>query len=83
MKTYFYNNTRLLFSFFAGYFVLAIVSSMVYEDLGNILIQNIVRFMGVSLSLLAAYFHKNENLHLGFLFIGFVALFVFIFALPR
>jgi hypothetical protein len=83
MKVYFYENTRLLFSFFAGYFILAIISSFVYDDLGNVLVQNAIRLMGVLLSGAAAYYHKNERLHLVFLFIGFMALSAFVFALPR
>ncbi|MFN6944599.1 MAG: hypothetical protein ACK4ND_06605 [Cytophagaceae bacterium] len=83
MKAYFYTNSRLLFFFFALYFILAIVSSFVYEDMGNVMVQNIIRALGVSLSLLAAWFHKNEKLHIAFLFIGFIALTLFVFALPR
>ncbi|CAN5466402.1 hypothetical protein BH23BAC1_BH23BAC1_03290 [soil metagenome] len=82
MKIYFYENTRLLFLFFAGYFVLAILSSFVYEDMGNVVIQNLIRLLGVMLSGAAAYFNKNEKLHITLLCISFIALSAFVFALP-
>ena len=82
LKEYFYNNTRYLFGLFAIYFTLTIISSFVYADIGNVLIQNIIRAVGVALALLAAYYDKNKNLHTVFLIIGYVALIRFFLALP-
>ncbi|MEL7005089.1 MAG: hypothetical protein AAFN93_20470 [Bacteroidota bacterium] len=82
LKEYFYDNTRWLFSIFAIYFVITITSSFVYVDLGNVLIQNIIRSIGVILAASAAYFNRNKTLHLIFLIIGFIALIRFFQALP-
>ncbi len=82
MKAYFYDNTRWLFSIFAIYFVITITSSFVYPDLGDVVLQNIIRSVGVVLSISAAYFNKNKVLHLVFLIIGFLALIRFFQALP-
>lgn len=82
MKAYFYNNTRYLFGLFAIYFVLTIISSFVYPDMGNVLIQNIIRSLGVVLAVIAAYFHKNKVIHIIFLVIGYAALIRFFLALP-
>lgn len=82
MRVYFYKNTRWLFSIFSIYFIMTITSSFVYADLGDVVIQNIIRSVGVILSISAAYFNKNKVLHLIFLIIGFIALIQFFQALP-
>lgn len=82
MKVYFYENTRWLFSIFAVYFVITITSSFVYVDLGDVVLQNIIRSVGVILSISAAYFNKNKILHFIFLIVGFFALVRFFQALP-
>lgn len=82
MKVYFYDNTRWLFSIFAIYFVITITSSFVYVDLGDVILQNIIRSIGVLLSISAAYFNKSKILHLIFLIVGFLALISFFRALP-
>lgn len=82
MKEYFYSNTRWLFALFAVYFVFTIVSSFVYHDIGNVLIQNIIRSGGVLLAATAAYFNKTVWLHIIFLLIGYYMLIQFFLALP-
>ncbi|MGK7392647.1 MAG: hypothetical protein ACNS60_19995 [Candidatus Cyclobacteriaceae bacterium M2_1C_046] len=83
MKSHFYNNTRWLFGLFSIYFILAIVNSFVYPDIGNVLVQNLIRLFGVLLALAAAYFHKSIVLHVIFLIIGYAALIRFFIALPN
>lgn len=83
METYFYKNSRWLFSLFAVYFAMTICSSFVYEDKGNVVAQNALRGFGVVLSVTASWFSKNKKLHYAFLVIGFVALGFFIKALPH
>lgn len=82
MKEYFYKNTRWLFSLFAVYFILAIISSFVYHDIGNVLLQNILRGGGVLLAATAAWFNKAVWLHIIFLVIGYIMLIQFFLALP-
>lgn len=82
MKSFFYENTQWLFSIFAIYFIITISSSYVYPDLGDVMLQNIIRSVGVALSISAAYFYKNKVLHIIFLIIGFIALIRFFQALP-
>jgi len=82
MKDYFYSNTRWLFGLLAIYFLFTISSSFVYEDIGNVFVQNIIRSFGVALAAVAAYFHKNKVLHIIFLIIGYAALIRFFLALP-
>ncbi|WP_040496986.1 hypothetical protein [Fulvivirga imtechensis] len=82
MKEYFYGNTRWLFALFAVYFVLTIISSFVYNDIGNVLVQNIIRGGGVVLAATAAYFNRTVWLHVIFLAIGYYMLIQFFLALP-
>lgn len=82
MKNYFYNNTRYFFLLLAIYFLLAIVNSYVYPDIGNVLLQNLIRLAGVLLALTAAYFNKNVILHTILLIIGYILLIQFFVALP-
>lgn len=82
LKQHFYKNTKWLFSLFSIYFLLTIISSFVYPDVGNVLVQNIIRLVGVLLSLGAAYFHQNKTIHIIFLAVGFCALLNFLAVLP-
>ncbi|MBL6444920.1 hypothetical protein JMN32_01275 [Fulvivirga sp. 29W222] len=82
LKDYFYKNTRWLFSLFAVYFVLTIISSFVYDDIGNVFVQNIIRAGGVLLAATAAYFNKKVWLHTVFLALGYYMLIQFFLALP-
>lgn len=82
MKEHFYNNTRWLFSLFAIYFVITIISSFVYQDIGNVVVQNIIRAAGVVLAATAAYFNRTAWLHIAFLVIGYAMLIRFFLALP-
>ena len=81
-KLYYFSNSRLLFILFALYFLLAISSSYVYEDLGNVLFQNLIRAAAAALSLVAAYFYKKVWLHYIFVMIGFLGLIDFILHIP-
>ncbi len=83
MRTYFYDNTRYLFGLFSLYFVFTIISSFVYPDIGNVLMQNLIRGFGVALAAAAAYYNKNKILHSIFLIIGYAALIRFFLALPQ
>lgn len=82
MKDFFYANTRWLFGLFAIYFLFTISSSFVYQDIGNVDVQNYIRMFGVALAATAAYFNKNRVLHIIFLIIGYAALIRFFMALP-
>lgn len=82
MEVYFYNNTRWFFGLLAIYFVFTIVSSFVYPDKGDVLVQNIIRTGGVLLALAAAYYNNSKPLHIAVLIIGYVALIMFFVALP-
>ncbi len=82
MEEHFYDNTRILFGLFALYFVFTITSSFVYPDIGNVLVQNLIRTLGVILAGSAAYFSTNRTLHAIFLIIGYAALIWFFTVLP-
>ncbi|WP_185152779.1 hypothetical protein, partial [Fulvivirga aurantia] len=82
MKSFFYKNTRWLFGLLAIYFLFTISSSFVYQDIGNVRVQNFIRIFGVVLAVTAAYYNKNKVLHIIFLVIGYAALIRFFMALP-
>ena len=82
LKTHFYENSRWFFALLAIYFVTTIISSFVYDDIGNVLIQNLIRIGGVLLALFAAYFSQLKYLHYAMLIIGYLALVGFFIALP-
>ena len=82
MKEYFYKNTRWFFALLSVYFITTIISSFVYPDIGNVLVQNAIRAMGVALALAAAYFHQAKALHYTLLIIGYISLAGFFVALP-
>lgn len=80
---YFKKNARLLFMLYAGYFLLTIISSYVYEDLGNVLMQNIIRAGGVVLATLAAIYHTNKSLQYLLVGAGLVGVAIFVLSIPR
>ena len=83
LKEFHQKNIRALFTLFAFYFSLSISSSFVYEDVGNVFGQNLLRLLGVILSITAAIFHKTVWLQYLFLIIGYIGLGVFLFLIPR
>lgn len=75
--------TAIIFGYVgAEYFVLTIVSSFVYDDIGNVFIQNVIRGFGVALAIAAAFFNRRVWLHIIFLVIGYFSLIRFFLALP-
>ena len=82
MEKHFYVNSRWFFALLAVYFITTIVSSFIYADIGNVLIQNLIRIGGVLLALSASYFHQNRLLHYCMLVIGYISLIGFFVALP-
>lgn len=84
LNAYYTKNAPWLFILFAFYFIFTIVASFVYyNDPGNKISQNIIRTLGVVLSLLAAYYPKKTWLHISFLIFGLVGLLIFIFSIPN
>lgn len=82
MRDHFYKNSRWFFSLLAVYFTFTIISSFVYPDIGNVLIQNSIRLVGVILAALAAYLNQKKKLHYIVLVIGYISLLGFFLALP-
>lgn len=82
VKEYYHKNLKWLYGLFAGYFLLTIVNSFVYPDIGNVLAQNMIRTGGVALCITAIIFKEKKFIHPIFLAIGYVALFLFLRALP-
>jgi len=82
MKVFFYDNTRWFFGLLTVYFIFTIVGSYVYEDLGNVQLQNTIRLFGVVMSALAAIFDRSKILHVVLLVIGYAALIRFFAGLP-
>jgi hypothetical protein len=82
IKKYYFENLKWLYGLFAAYFLLTIINSFVYPDIGNVLAQNLIRAGGIALCLLAIIFKKQKYIHPIFLVIGYVALILFLRALP-
>ena len=82
-KTFYFRNSRVFFIIYSLYFLVAIGGSFVYEDLGDVFKQNIVRGGGFILSLCCAYFNKNAILHYLFLAISFAGLAQFLLLIPK
>lgn len=83
LGNYFMQNARPLLILHAVYFSFTIAASFVYEDSGNILIQNSVRSFAIILSIIGAYWYDKKGLHYLFLAIGFAGLIQFILAIPK
>lgn len=82
VKKYHFENIRYLYVLFAAYLVLALANSFVYPDKGNVMLQSIIRLVGISLCVSAFIFHKYKIIHGIFLIIGCAAAFAFMLALP-
>lgn len=82
MEDHFYRNSRWFFALLTIYFITTIISSYVYPDIGNVLLQNFIRFGGVILAASASYFYKSKPLHYIMLGIGYISLVGFFLALP-
>ncbi len=82
VKQYYFDNLKWLYGLFAAYLLLTIVNSVVYPDIGSVLTQNLIRIAGIALCLLAIVFRKKKYVHAIFLVIGYLALFLFLRALP-
>lgn len=83
LEEHFKKNAKWLFGLFAGYFLLTILNSVVYIDKGNVLVQNMIRLGGVLLSLLAAIYAHKKWVQVSFLIIAYIALSIFIWAIPE
>lgn len=82
-KSFYEKNTQLVYILYAIYFISTISSSFIYEDKGDTLTQNIIRFGGVIFCLLIAYFHKLKWIQIIYLAISFIALIKFISVIPK
>lgn len=83
LKEHFFTQSRVLFILFAIYFLMTIISSQVYVDVGDVVKQNILRSVGLVLSILGAIYNRVIWFHLFLLAFGFGGLIVFILAIPR
>lgn len=83
INEYFEKNARLLLMLYAGYFLLTIISSYIYDDLGNVLLQNIIRFGGIVLAVLATIYHKNKVFQYVLVGAGFLGTGAFILSIPK
>lgn len=80
---YFNKNARLLFMLYAGYFLLTIISSYIYDDLGNVFLQNIIRAGGIVLATVAAIYHKKKILQYILVGAGLLGIIIFILSIPK
>lgn len=83
LKEHFIKQSRVMFILFAIYFLFTIISSFVYQDVGDVNKQNILRAIGLALSLIAAKFYRVIWLHLLLLAMGFGGLISFVLAIPK
>lgn len=81
VKEYYHQNMRWLYGLFAGYLMLTIANSFVYPDIGDVMVQNLIRGGGIALCVIAFIFHRVKLIHPIFLAIGYAALFIFLRAL--
>lgn len=81
-KEYFSKNAKTLYILFAIYLVSTIVGSYVYQDVGDVVKQNITRVIGILLSLGGIYFHNKRWYHTIFLAIFYAGLIQFILSIP-
>ncbi len=82
-KRFYFSNSRMFFIIYSLYFLVAISSSFVYEDLGDVFKQNIIRGGGLLFSLSCAYWNKNALLHYIFLAVSFAGLAQFLMFIPK
>jgi len=83
IEKYYFENIKYIYLLFGAYLVLAILNSIVYPDIGNVLLQTLIRVFGLILCLLAFIFRKVNSVHIIFLVVGYLAVLVFLFALPN
>lgn len=83
MEKYYFENIRILYILFASYLVLTILNSLVYPDIGNVLVQTMIRIGGLVICFMAILFYKVKSIHVIFLVIGYMAVLLFLFALPH
>ncbi len=82
MEEHFYRNSRWFFGLLSIYFITTIISSFVYPDIGQVVIQNLIRLAGVILAGCASYFSQSKKLHYIVLVVGYISLAGFFLALP-
>lgn len=83
LKNYYFENIKYVYLLFGGYLLLAILNSFVYPDIGDVFLQSLIRLFGLVLCILAVIFHKVKSVNIVFLIIGYLAVLVFLFALPH
>jgi hypothetical protein len=83
LKKYYFDNIKYVYLLFGGYLLLAILNSFVYPDIGDVFLQSLIRLFGLVLCILAVIFHKVKSVNIVFLIIGYLAVLVFLFALPH
>lgn len=81
-KKHYSKNARPLFILFAIYLIFTIIGSYIYQDVGNVTVQNILRSIAVILCVLSAIFKHKTWLHSIFLILFSIGLIVFIIQLP-
>lgn len=82
LTEYFKKNSRLLFLLYAGYFTLTIISSFIYDDKGNVLVQNLIRSGGIILAIIASIYNTVKWIQYGFVTLGFIGIAIFILSIP-
>ncbi|MCP4522309.1 MAG: hypothetical protein GY827_11565 [Cytophagales bacterium] len=82
LEKHFFQQARSLMILHAVYFLFTIVASFVYDDKGDLWVQNSVRAFAICLSLIGAYWYEKKWLHYLFLGLGFAGLAQFILAIP-
>lgn len=82
-KQHYLENSRVLFILFAAYLLITIIASFVYEDIGDVVMQNVLRACGLALAVTGAIFHRKINYHIFFLTLMFGGLSAFILFIPK
>lgn len=76
-------NSRALFILFGIYLCITILGSFIYADVGNVIMQNTLRTLGIILCILCAVYNHKRWLHKVFLTLHFIGLIVFMTQIPE
>ena len=82
-KNHFNTNSRALYVLFSIYLLSTILGSYIYDDQGNVMMQNVIRFLGIILAMVTMYFRHVKWMNIVFLVINFLGLAQFILFIPK
>ena len=82
-KIYHNNNIKVLYVLFALYFFSAIISSILYEDIGNVTNQNLLRILGVLICIGGIFLSNKKWYQVATLIFFYSGISLFLLALDK